>query len=568
MTARLDQLRFPDETKLGLALLVGYMLFDASQTYSLGGWHILKWLTGTAPSVQQAGGLQLFMLVTLSAILMGWRIRLSLKGLQLRRIEEVDAKASGETAYLGTRIARDRAKFFVTANMGDTNAFCMWAGRTPWIVLGGGLRLLFRKDPARARAIVGHECAHVDVGDTQYLLVAWHVFNSYALLTIGYLVLVQAQFWLRVPDVLPAFHRQGLGLPDLLKQNAVNVFRNGFPGLIALAGLAFTLRHFARLREYRADERAAQVGLRQPLIDTLNVLTLRTLQPRWRQLVMFHPTADERAKRLSNEAFWAKPDLLFIGTLAFLATRIDEHFEGIDEASLPDMITFDDMLTFLPSAMAAHPLTTVSVMLWIVFLFIAVVNVYRASATQAKFGVTLRSRLTVALSAFAALFLGSLLGDLTSLGQLMRLSDVSTSQIWIKVADSAFSIAALTAMAGTFLLLSVSLVSSRMLKHARPLGWSQLWTLSWWTLLAVFALQLVVNIVAGLVGLAIGGGMNGWEVSWLPRSSRQDISNFPSLLQAFACFLLAVVALQVFRLWPGRPVDARANIDASWLIQE
>ena len=399
MTARLDQLRFPDETKLGLALLVGYMMLDASQTFSLGGWHLLLWLTGATPSMWQAGALQLFMVVALSVVLMGWRIRLSLKGLQLRCIEEADAKASRETDYLGSRIAQGRAKFFVTANMGDANAFCMWTGKVSWIVLGGGLRLLFRKDAARARAIVAHECAHVDAGDTQYLLVAWHVFNAYAILTIGGLLLMQVRFWLGAPEVQPALRSGGPGLIDLLEQNFTHVLRNGIPALIVLASLAFVLRHLARLREYRADERAAQAGLRQPLVDILSALVPQMSQPGWRRFFAFHPTTDERAKRLSNESRWGRADLLFIGALAFLGVRISEHFERAGEGPVPATANFEDMMAFLVRSMAADPLAVASTVLSIAILFIAVVNVYRASATQVKLGATLRSRLLVVLPA-------------------------------------------------------------------------------------------------------------------------------------------------------------------------
>ena len=565
---RLDPLKYPDETKVGLALLVVYMLVDATQTYSMGGWHTLRWLRGADPGLGATGLLQFAGLVLLASAMMAWRVRALMRTLGLQPIGVSDPTAAAGAEYLGSRIARGKPRFFVTANMNDTNAFCLWAGKSPWIVLGGGLRLLFRKKRGRAMALVAHECAHVEAGDTVYVLAAWHLFNAYALLTIGYLLAMQAAFWWRVPNVLGGYEQAGTGLWGLVGENAPYIFRRGFPGLIALPGVALILSHFVRLREYMADERASQYGLREPLVALLQSLENDPGRRSWARFLTFHPSARERIARLLKEGAWARFDPLFLAGMAFLATRLDDYLQvSSDELRRPN--DFDDAIALVSRSLGNAPAFAASVALGIFIAFVFTLHIYRASSSQLKLGSSVWERLSCAFGAFIAIFVGGFVGLMTSQKQLIALSDAQLNWTFVNAVDASFFAGALLAGVSLLLMVSVILVVPRMQRRPAGKGLSQICRLGAWTFAALMILQFLGSVAASGISYFLGQHIQSWPVTWLPESSKQPFPGFPSIFQAFVLVAAAVWALRFAKFLRRPSMSSQApNIDSSWLVIE
>lgn len=567
---RLNQLKYPDETKLGMVVLIAYMLVEAAQSFSLGGSLVLQAITGSEPGAGAVGLAQVLCMLGLAGALMFWRVRRSTRDLDLRAIHTVDATMARESEYLGRHIGSGRPQFLVTSNMGDTNAFCLSTGKSPWIVLGGGLRLLMRKRREQALAIVGHECAHVSEGDTLYVLAAWNLFNAYVLLTVGNLLLTQVGFWSRVPAVIAEYEIAGSGLLGLIQQNASYIFLGGFPGLISLVGVAVVLRHFIRAREYRADERAAQFGLRTALADALGSQSESKYGSWLQRLFRFHPAAPARIERLGDERQWARIDLLFLGAMAFLGARISEYEPG--GSGTPVVAeSFSDAAGQLPGLFAASPSLLFGAAIDLALAFVAIMHVYRVTAAQSRLGITLLDRIGALFAPFVVLFLGSIAGTLTSWGQIVRVSNKSVEWTLAQALDSAVVTAGVNAELTVFLMCSVVVVTAWLQRRQAGTPIARLSKLAGAVIVAAFVIQFVIGVgVVGVGSLMFGISAPRWDVAWLPASTAQPVEGMPSILQSSLIFGAILIAFKFIahlrRKKQAAPASSRVH--PTWLVED
>jgi Zn-dependent protease with chaperone function len=549
---RLNQLHLLDETRLGLLLIWTYMVLDAAFTMSLGGYPLLVVLGIAQPRPWMVGALQVVMLLGLTAAFAALKLRRIRTDLGLREAKDVDAKLAADADYLGRHIARGRARFFVTANTFDTNAFCVAARGGPWIVLGGGLRLLLRKDKEQALAVVSHECAHVAAGDTLYLLVAWYSFVAYVCMAIVNLILLQGLFWVHFPASYASYQTAGLGLGDFLINNASPIFRNGVPTFVAAIGIAIALMHFIRQREFRADEVTALAGLRGPLASVL----AREQRGGLRLLARFHPEAGQRAQRLKDERNWAHLDWLFIASMAFVVERLDD-FTPSNLTSMPAHagLSLQESLELTFEIMRSDLLGSVSLLAGILIAFIVVLNVYRVAATQYKLGGPLIRRLALSADVATAIFAGVFLSHLTSASVVTVTSSSEPAATLAMALDSSLYGGTLSATLGFVFAIALILRSGpTMRKPARgPL--IQALLLCGSTLLLAFLLQIPFSAVIAGAEMMDVQLLPAVEISWLPNMSR-NLSVFPSLLQILLVLGVLLIALKLAAAYAGKKGNA------------
>ncbi|MCJ0764561.1 M48 family metalloprotease [Variovorax terrae] len=562
---RLNQLKLPDETKLGLGLVIVYLLFDVTQSLTFGGWQMAEML-GLEPNARTAGVLQLILLAVISVGLVVWRRRSILRSLGAQRLEEADPALAEDAAYLARHIARGRGSFLVTSNFSDMNAFCFAGGRTSWVVLGAGLRVLFRKQRERARAVLAHECAHLDSGDVGYVVIAWYLLCAYALLAVVNLVVSQGYFWLRVPSVLPAYDQAG-GLVGLLEVNARYIFSAGFSGLIAVLGVWLLQRYFFQLREFRADERAAQAGFRGALVEMFsNPSAIRSLSP-WRALLTMHPASVRRIDRLSSEQAWGRLDVYFLAGMGFIVARLGSEIPSGNSGDLPSAaLTLSELLSRLGDLLQAGgwPLAA-SISFEVVMAFIVALHTLRMAATQARLGAGLLYRLSFLFSATLVVFIGAFLGEISAWGELARLANVSQPWTMSNALDTSFLTGLLLAGMYCFFATAIVMVAPRALRHAPRSTARQLVSL----LLCALGLASLLQAGANLIGIAVGavfGGLPPWDVPWMPASSVQPVEGVPSAMQAFT-ILLILTAILSFPRWLGAwQPKAVVAVNEGWLV--
>lgn len=104
---RLDQLKFPDETKAGLALMIVYILYDVTQSATFNGMQLAGWL-GFEPNARVVGIVQLVMLGVVLIGLVLWRRRAASSKFGVRRLADVDPLLAADAAYLANHIGRGR----------------------------------------------------------------------------------------------------------------------------------------------------------------------------------------------------------------------------------------------------------------------------------------------------------------------------------------------------------------------------------------------------------------------------------------------------------------------------
>lgn len=562
---RLDQLRFPDETKVGLTLLMIYMFLDVTQSFTFGGWHIASWV-GLQQTTTALGWLQLGFLMTLLAGYVLWSRRKIRIQLGLRDLASTDIALADDAQYLARRMAKGRGRFLVTSNFGDCNAFCLPAVNESWIVLGAGLRIQYRKHEERVRAVLAHECAHVNSGDLGYVVVAWYVFCVYAALAVTNLLVAQGHFWLRVPEMLPAFEQAG-GFLGLIRANARHLFTAGFSGLLAIVGLWFVQRHLFHLREFRADERAAQFGFRTALTDAIGALRPSAAGRPWRRTLALHPQAEQRILRLTSQQPWVRLDTWFLGAIAFLTARILEFAPSYRiEDEPPIFDTANDLLVKIGFYLDDGLLLILSgSFFYLAFIFIMMLHVHRIAVTQAAIGITWVRRLALLWPTCAAIFAGIFLSQLTSWAQLQSLADPSNPWTLADALDDSLSDAALGSLLTWVFTMAIVVLAPRPLRRA-PRNWrSQALRIVVSVLFVSVIIQVLINMIGGGI-LLLFGDFPSWEISGLPRSTQPPVVGLPSLLQA----ALTMMGLSLLLTLPNKILRQRAasesTVDPGWYV--
>lgn len=562
---RLDQLRFPDETKVGLTLLMIYMFLDVTQSFTFGGWHIASWV-GLQQTTTALGWLQLGFLMTLLAGYVLWSRRKIRIQLGLRDLASTDIALADDAQYLARRMAKGRGRFLVTSNFGDCNAFCLPAVNESWIVLGAGLRIQYRKHQERVRAVLAHECAHVNSGDLGYVVVAWYVFCVYAALAVTNLLVAQGHFWLRVPEMLPAFEQAG-GFLGLIRANARHLFTAGFSGLLAIAGLWFVQRHLFHLREFRADERAAQFGFRTALAEAIGALRPGVTGRPWRRILALHPPAEQRMLRLTSQQPWVRLDTWFLGAMAFLTARIQQLAPSYAvEGELPSFDTVNDAGAKLSLYLDTGGLPMFgSVLFYLALVFMMMLHIHRVAVTQAAIGVMWVRRLALLWPACAAIFIGIFLAQLTSWGQLQSLADPSTPWTLADALDDSLGDAALGSLITWFFTMAIVFLASRPLRRA-PRNWflQALWMVVSTLIVAVF-IQVLANFIGGGIGLLLGD-FPTWKIDGLPYSTRHIVAGFPNLLQLTLIMLGLSLLLALPHKILRQCAASESTVDPGWYV--
>ncbi len=198
------------------------------------------------------------------------------------------------------------------------------AGRRYVIGLGGGARLLWRKNASAFRALVLHELAHIANGDVRRTYFAQALW--YAVLGLTIVPLFIALLALIGRSLLSEIIAGSLDGRQLVTQTlptfAVLILQGA--GTIAFAYAIWA--SLLRAREIYADWRAARWGVEAPLTGMLEHTAARekrTGSRGWRRL---HPTARQRLAALREPAslFRITPDLpLLAGVLlGILATGL------------------------------------------------------------------------------------------------------------------------------------------------------------------------------------------------------------------------------------------------------
>ncbi|MFD2120549.1 M48 family metalloprotease [Streptomyces cirratus] len=185
------------------------------------------------------------------------------------------------------RPACTAARFFLRRSSSSVTAHAF--GRAGWyaVVLDAGLVTRFRADPARLRALVLHELAHLRNRDTGIECLTRSL--TWAFLPLGVLPLAAAALIGTAPgDAL------GVGLRAAV-----------------LLGLVFlSSRAVLRAREHGADVRAASWdGVREDLLTAIAAAG-DIPHPWWKRSLGFHPTTEQRRRivhhpdRLFRTGFW------------------------------------------------------------------------------------------------------------------------------------------------------------------------------------------------------------------------------------------------------------------------
>ncbi|MGS1009156.1 M48 family metalloprotease [Achromobacter anxifer] len=322
--ARLNQLQLVDDTRIGLFLVWAYIVLDATQQRDLGAFW-LTWWTGNSSrdarwSVLESA-VQVALVLSLAGAIGYFRLRRLLSRVRPRKLSDTDAVLDAGASSIARGVVKRSPLFLTTSNLTDTNACCVLSFPRQYVIVGGGLRLLWRKAPAQAAAILAHECMHLAKRDTLLLIGTWYTFIAYCLLLVFNFSLNQAYFWSQFVEKIPSWKEAGLDVARGVGPNVLVIGVAGFPSVISALVIGLILRHMMRLREFMADEGAAQHGYRQGIAD--NLARLAQDKPfAFRLLRSFHPSARDRFERLVTGAGWARVDRLFCFAAGLIIVRV------------------------------------------------------------------------------------------------------------------------------------------------------------------------------------------------------------------------------------------------------
>lgn len=432
---RLDQLRLADDTAFGLLLVWLYMVLDATQQDGVVSQWLIRWTDGEAadlrwtalPGMAQAG----FML-GLAALIGYVRLRRLLRRVRPRKLSEIDAAFDDGATGIARRLVRRSPLFLATPSLTDTNACCVLRFPRQYVIVGGGLRLLWRKAPVQAGSILAHECMHLAKRDTLLLIGTWYTFIAYCLLLGLGLVLRQWVFWGKVADEVPAWQAAGLDAFSGILRNMLVMGLVGFPSLVSALVVGLVLRHMMRLREFIADEGAAQQGYRQGIADNL-ALAARRESPGFRLLRSFHPSARDRLERVTAGEGWGRVDRLFCVAGGLIIARMLAALPVPADVSCSEPSAGQDVWSAFVACAQTDARVWFAIALYAVIFvsmgFLIVHHAYRTLMTRRARRRDWRDTVLAVSEIWAFSALGAVLGGMTT-------ADVLTAAARIVVYDA------------------------------------------------------------------------------------------------------------------------------------
>jgi hypothetical protein len=297
-----NQLTLHDESTLGFLFVGVWILLEIRYPRMSICWLFGDYLCLKLPDLSFIQGVQVAILLAVALsipLLRHYRIN---RTLSLSQLDLLDPEFSIKANKVAYEVSGKQPVILISKNLRDGNAFCPFSFNKVLIVLGGGLRLLARKDNDRAMAIIAHESAHLHARDTVIVLVIWYLFISFLLITLcNILVLKIEEFILFIRAMFTE-----ITLGTYIQEVWRTILLRGFPSLISCLPVLVLLLSLIRMREFYADERAAQHGFRVALCNHLQKEN-KTIQQGARSFYLkFHPDNMERISRLTNPQSWAK----------------------------------------------------------------------------------------------------------------------------------------------------------------------------------------------------------------------------------------------------------------------
>jgi Zn-dependent protease with chaperone function len=545
---------------------------DASTRGTLQGWLVIRFFTGLEPSAISVGTMQVLLLVGLATSIGVWRVQSVKSRLKLLPLSEVDTKLSEEAEYLGKHMAGGRPHFVVSNNILDLNAFCLFSHQQPLVVLGGGLRLLVRKQKKQALAVVAHECAHVNEGDTTYLLMAWYMFLSYSTLVFSSLVLSQIAFWTDFAKLYPSYVAQGNDLIDSMWMNLSPFLRNGIPGLVSVIGVWIGLVHFIRLREYRADEAAAIAGHRAALSDSLGSRRREVAVGLARLLGRFHPSLIFRAQRLKAELGWAKLDWLFVAAMSLIVVRIDLLLATFKKQNSTPTSMASSATNFMETELQStfdNPWQWTSIFVDVLFAFAVALHLARITATQYKLCWPLFRRLQLIAPALTATFCGYFFGTLTTWKSIASLGEGRWSPV--QYLDFSLSYSVININFIFFMMTAVVLVTPRFLHGNAIKATRGAFSLFIRCCIGAFVLQVIASLGWSIANFELGINYPAIQLDSFPIFSMQPFPGAPSALTMALTVVAILSTLRISAALFGKKVaesGAMTKIHTSRLVHE
>lgn len=458
---RLNQLRLADDTAFGLSLVWVYMVLDATQQVNLGANWLTRWTGNDASDPQWslfASAAQVMFLLGLAGVIGYFRLHRLLHRVKPRRLSDVDAVFDEGATYIAQRLVKRMPLFVATANLSDTNACCVLAYPRQYVIVGGGLRLLWRKAAAQAGGIVAHECMHLAKRDTFLLIGTWYTFIAYCLLLSLNLVLHQGLFWGKVIALVPAWLETGNAVAGIVRNLIVSGVV-GFPPLISALVIGLILRHMMRLREFIADEGAAQQGYRQGIVENL-ARAARNESLAFRLFRSFHPSARDRLERVAVGSGWARVDRLYCLGCGLIIARIMNALPMPLELACEGPSGTEDTWTVLVNCLQTDwHAWIVAVFYTAILLSVAFLIVHHTYRTV----MTVRARrrywpdaAQVVCEVWAFAVAGTLLGELTESGILRAATEIIVFDMVPVTEKFDHAIAASISVSSTLLLLVVA----------------------------------------------------------------------------------------------------------------
>lgn len=461
----LNQLKLADDSRLGLALVLLIMMLDAAVGANLGAARLLS-IIGVTTTEAAVSTLDLLFLVTLTTCLAGYQFHRVRHRLGLRPLADVDERLYADAHHVGRLLAGGRPRFLVGANLLDGNAFCLSAGRFPIVVLGGGLRLMLRKQRHQALAVIAHECGHISAGDTVFLVITWYFFVSFSCL----IALDMTLFWISALAGFEKWINAGHTPWRFFLANLGAFLPHYLSRVISVVTIGVVLAHFIRQREFRADEFAAQAGWRSSLMEALTGSIGNRRKWQWTSPIRFHPGAQDRAARLIDQAQWSQFDFFFLMGMSFLSARLVTYMPLLfssDTDAAGFGVQFEELRQWINQTIGSVAIALRMELLSVAFFqillaFCLTLHVHRVSLTQYSLGYPLRKRLRLALVFSVACFLG-FIGGVISDGELLQAAmlgeDIYLSTVLVLVAALGFTSYGLFLCLGTILVTKLFAIS-------------------------------------------------------------------------------------------------------------
>jgi Zn-dependent protease with chaperone function len=410
---RLDQLKVTDDTAAGLVLVWIYLLVVSAAQPTL--IIVIAGVSFGATSEQvfahqvSMGAAQVVLILLLALLIAELRFNMGVRRLRASRLQDVDDLLAEEADSVTLKMLTSRALFLITPNLTDENAFCVPRLTGTRVILGGGLRRLVRKRRDCAGAILAHECAHLNRGDSQLLVGTWYTFIAYAAVAAVTAVIAQGNYWSHFNEGLSRGEQAGYSVSGVILRYIIYAFPLGGGHLVNAVIIGLLLVHLLRLREFIADEVAAQAGYRVGLVGYLQTKAAAArAHPAW---LTFHPTSDQRRKRLQTGEGWDRVDGVFCfvcGTLFSLYNGVIMQIKQTREGILPSDRLIEIFQRYLADPLPAAWLLG-GMLIYTVVPFLLANHLFRVTLSTIA-SHTYRNRYRSSLCVLATVLFASMVG--------------------------------------------------------------------------------------------------------------------------------------------------------------